>query len=157
MTFNLNIIKKPEFTDEVTRQIKHDNGIELTICIKKDDAFNAAFGEVAPFLNNNKALTKDRLKKGNQGINANEAVLFLIGEYCVKEWNVTVDDTAYPINGENLLTVAENAFTDSDDLAEFLTLLLNTFTDLMKEFGEKVQAVQKKSSTNTNGKNKNQN
>lgn len=154
--FNLNILKKPEFTDEVTKAITF-NGLELTLCVKKDEAFSTAFSTVSNQLNQSQSLTKDKLKKGNQGISANEALLFLIGEYCVKEWNVTVDDTAYPINGENLLTVAENAFTNSDDLAEFLTLLLNTFTDLMKEFSEKVQAVQKKSSTNTNGKNKDKN
>lgn len=156
MTFNLNIIKKPEFTDEVIRQIKHDNGIELTICIKKDDAFNAAFGEVAPFLNNNKALTKDRLKKGNQGINANEAVLFLIGEYCISSWNIETDGKPLPVNGENLLLVLENAF-NQDELVGFMTDLIEKFNEAFGEFNQKVQAIQKKSLTNTTGKNKSQN
>lgn len=156
MTFNLNIIKKPEFTDEVTRQIKHDNGIELTICIKKDDAFNAAFAEVAPFLNNNKALTKDRLKKGNQGINANEAVLFLIGEYCIKDWNIETDGKPLQVNGENLLLVLENAF-NQDELVGFMTDLIEKFNEAFGEFNQKVQAIQKKSLTNTTGKNKDKN
>lgn len=156
MSFDLTILKKPDFDLEITREIKHDNGIELVLAIKKDDAFSAAFGEIAPYLNSEKALTKERLKKGNQGINANEAVLFLIGEYCIKSWNVVVDDKPYPIDGENFLTVLENAF-DKDGLPEFITALIDNFNSAFTEFGEKVAQIQKKSSPNTTGKNKDKN
>lgn len=142
MTFNLNIIKKPEFTDAVTRQVKHGNGIELTVCIKKDDAFNAAFAEVAPYLNAEKALTKNRLKKENQGINANEAILFLIGEYCISSWNIEKDGKPLPVNGENLLLVLENAF-DKDELLGFMTDLIEKFNESFIEFSQKVADIQK--------------
>lgn len=148
MTFNLTILKKTD--DEVVRTVVH-NGIELSLVVKKDDAFTSAFAEVQSLMNAKNKVSKDSLKRANNGIGANEALLFVIGEYCIKSWNVVVDDVPLAINGDNFLLVLDNAFTQ-DELIDFITKLLTQFGEAVAEFGQKADELKKKSSKNTAGK-----
>lgn len=154
MSFKLSIAKKPVFDGEVTKTLNFENGIEMTLAVKKDLQFESAYTEVQGLLADNK-VTRDKLKRNNQGMQGYEAMLFLIGEYNIKAWNIEVDGKPFAINGDNFLTLLENAFTD-DNLADFIKLLITTFTELMEQYAQKVDEIKKKQSPNTDGKKKNQ-
>lgn len=156
MTFKITDLKKQSFNGVIEKTIDFDNDgqqLQMTLQIKQDDEFNAAFTKVGTLLNEQKAINKNSLKRGNISIDGNEALLFVIGEYCIKDWNVQTDDGVLPINGDNLLLLLNNGFEQSV-LIELMTLLVNTFAELMNEFSQKVGDIQKKPSANTNGKNK---
>ncbi|AKG07060.1 hypothetical protein AAX06_01425 [Moraxella bovoculi] len=156
MTFRLDILKKPTFDGTLEKPLEFDNAgqqLQITLQIKQDDEFNSAFAKVGTLLNEQKSINKNGLKRGNVAIDGNEALLFVIGEYCIKDWNVQTDDGILPINGDNLLLLLNNGF-EQPVLIELITLLINTFAELMNEFSQKVGDIQKKPSANTNGKNK---
>lgn len=156
MTFKITDLKKQSFDFVIEKTIDFDNNgqqLQMTLQIKQDDEFNAAFTKVNTLLNGQKAISKNSLKRGSVGIDGSEALLFVIGEYCIKDWNVQTDDGVLPINGDNLLLLLNSGFEQSV-LIELMTLLVNTFAQLMNEFSQKVGDIQKKPSANTNGKNK---
>ena len=152
MKFNLQDLKKVKIENSVTRNIKHDE-LELTLEIKQDEAFQSAFAKVAPLMND-KTIGKNDLKRENQSDLSNyEMLLYVIGEYCVKEWNATDEnDNAVPINGDNFLLVL-NAIPN---LQVFIANLLTEFGAVTNEFAQQKESILKKPSTATNGKSKKQ-
>ncbi|MFB6349486.1 hypothetical protein ACFBZI_08635 [Moraxella sp. ZJ142] len=145
--FNLNILKK-DHQLSVERTIEYQ-GLQITFEVKTDAEFERAFAELQR-LDKSQTVTKDSLKRGAKTqIDEASAWLFLTGEYLVKDWNVTVDDEPFAINGDNFIIVLGNAF---DDAREFVQLITDTVVEMLKEYAEKAKALKKKSMTNTNGK-----
>lgn len=153
MTFNLELLKKADDTISATKSIEF-KGLELTLEAKKDAEFESAFAQVSELLNKKIVITKDSLKRGNSGIGAFEALFFVIGEYCIKSWNIVVDDKPFAVNGDNFLAVLENAFSDTETLQAFMTEVLNGFNEVVQDYKNKVDEIKKKPSSNTNGKSK---
>lgn len=153
MTFDLKLLKKTDDTISATKSIEF-NGLELTLEAKKDAEFESAFAQVSELLNKKIVITKDSLKRGNSGIGAFEALFFVIGEYCVKSWNIVVDDKPFTVNGDNFLAVLENAFGDTETLQAFMTEVLNGFNEVIQDYKNKVDEIKKKPSSNTTGRSK---
>ena len=153
MTFNLELLKKADDTISATKAINF-NGLDLTLVAKKDAEFESAFAQVSELLNKKIVITKDSLKRGNSGIGAFEALFFVIGEYCIKSWNIIVDDKPFAVSGDNFLAVLENAFSDTETLQEFMTEVLNGFNEVIQEYKDKVDEIKKKPSSNTTGRSK---
>lgn len=153
MTFDLKLLKKTDDTISATKSIEF-NGLELTLEAKKDAEFESAFAQVSELLNKKIVITKDSLKRGNSGIGAFEALFFVIGEYCVKSWNIVVDDKPFAVSGDNFLAVLENAFSDTEALQAFMTEVLNGFNEVIQDYKTKVDDIKKKPSNNTTGKSK---
>lgn len=151
MTFKIADLKKPTINTELKKTLSHE-GLELTLCVKNDPAFMNALSRVGVAINQEKVLDKDSLKRENNGMQSSEALLFVIGEYAISDWNVEVgdDDNAQtlPINGENFNLVLENL----PNLADFLVTLINEFNKLVTEFGEQVADIKKKPVKPLNGK-----
>ena len=153
MTFDLKLLKKADDTISATKTIEF-NGLELTLEAKKDAEFESAFAQVSELLNKKIVITKDSLKRGNSGIGAFEALFFVIGEYCIKSWNIVVDDAPFAVNGDNFLQVLENAFSDTETLQAFMTEVLSGFNEVIQDYKNKVDEIKKKPSSNTTGRNK---
>ena len=150
MGFNLQSLKKPVRIGEVTRTIKHDSGLELTLVVKHDPAFNSAFAKAQQLLA--AKTTKDSFKRENQSdITGYEALIMVIGEYLVREWNVDVNGEPVQPNGNNLLLACENI---TSGLEQFLTQLFETVTSMIKEFSDTVEGAKKKPLSTTSGKRK---
>ena len=150
MGFSLQSLKKPVRIGEVVRTIKHDSGLELTLVVKHDPAFNSAFTKAQKLLTDK--ITKDSLKRENQSdITGYEALITVIGEYLVSDWNVDVNGEPVQPNGDNLLLVCENI---TNDLDEFLTQLFETVTSMIKEFSDTTEDAKKKPLNTTGGKRK---
>ena len=130
------------------------NGLELTLEAKKDAAFESAFSQVSELLNQKIVITKDSLKRDNVGIGASEALVFVIGEYCIKSWNIVVDDAPFAVNGDNFLAVLESAFGDTETLQAFMTEVLNAFNEVIQDYKTKTDEIKKKPSSNTTGRSK---
>lgn len=148
MTFKIQDLKKPTINTELTKTLQHE-GLELTLCVKNDPAFQNALSRVGVAINQEKVLDKDSLKRENNGMQSSEALLFVIGEYAVSEWNVADnDDKPIAINGENFTLVLENV----PNLADFLVVLINEFNKLVTDFGKQMEEVKKKSTKSLSGK-----
>lgn len=145
MKLNLTDLKKPKIEAIISRDISHGD-FKLTLEIKHDEAFNSAFGKVAPLLDTKK-IGKDDLKRESQSDITNyEMLLFVIGEYCIKSWNITDEnDKDVPINGDNFLLVL-NAVPN---LQNFIANLLHEFGEMINEFGEKAENIKKKPKATT--------
>ena len=153
MTFNLKLLKKTDDTISATKDIEF-NGLELTLEAKKDAKFESAFSHVSERLNQKIVITKDSLKRDNVGIGASEALFFVIGEYCIKSWNIVVGDAPFAVNGDNFLAVLENAFSDTETLQAFMTEVLNGFNEVIQDYKTKTDEIKKKPSSNTTGRSK---
>ena len=152
MGFSLQSLKKPDIKSEIIKTVKHElSGLEIELIVKHDPAFSSAFAKVQSLLEQKK-VTKDDLKRASQtDITGNEALLLVIGEYCIKSWNVDVNGEPLEPNGDNLLIVCENI---PDDLVGFLTDLITTFGEMVQDFSKQVEDIKKKPSSTTSGKRK---
>lgn len=150
MGFSLQSLKKPVRIGEVTRTIKHDSGLELTLVVKHDPVFNSAFAKAQQLLA--AKTTKDSFKRENQSdITGYEALIMVIGEYLVSDWNVDVNGEPVQPNGNNLLLACENI---TSGLEQFLTQLFETVTSMIKEFSDTTVGAKKKPLSTTSGKRK---
>lgn len=150
MAFDLTLLKKDAKVN-AKREIEFD-GLELTLQIQASEAFKRAAAEVQKIANTPKKVTKDSLKRGNQDeIGEYEAMLFILGEYCISQWNVTADGEPLAINGDNFLILLDQGF-EKDKLTQFITLLFETYASLSQEFEDNKAKLVKKSMTATNGK-----
>lgn len=150
MGFSLQSLKKPVRTGEIVRTLKHEpSGLEIELIVQHDPAFSSAFAKVQSMLEQKK-VTKDDLKRTSQtDITGNEALLMVIGEYCVKSWNVDVNGEPVEPNGDNLLLVCENI---TDDLVGFLTDLITSFSEMVQAFAKQIDDTKKKPSNTTTGR-----
>lgn len=145
MSFKLDLLKKEPLKGEIVKQVS-GAGVELTLAVTHDDGLNSAFAKVQQLIDEQaKSVDFDSLKRSAQNkIDANQALLYVIGEYCVRDWNVTdTDGVPLPANGDNLIALLEHGFAP-DDLLTFITDLINAFTGACQEFAELVANTKKK-------------
>lgn len=151
--FKLDILKKPnpkEFSKDIAI-----GGIEITLTVKKDIALTSAihkvFGKV-----DNKAVTFEDLKRDNQGVSIDYAMLYMIGEYMINKWNVAdKDGNPLAVNGDNFMLLLDVLPNDISN--EVKDLATTEAWDLWGKLNAKAEDVVKKPSTATSGKPKKQN
>lgn len=159
MGFSLATLKKPEpIKDSVIEQFSYsfENGdsLDLTLEVKQDPEFTSAFAKVNAELASQK-LSTNALKRGNQSeITSYEGILFIIGEYCVKSWNVDVNGEKIKPDGDSFLAVCNEIATDEAVFLDFVNKLVPTFTDMINKFKQTTEDIKKKQSKPTNGKGK---
>ena len=148
MKFKIQDLKKPTFDSQITKALEHE-GLSLTLCIKHDEDFMNALAKVQGQFDKDEMLSKDSLRRGKGQIQSSEALLFVIGEYAIGDWNVTdMNDKPIDINGDHFLLVLQSV----DNLPDFLMKLINTFNEAMTEFGQAIDTLKKKSKHTTTGK-----
>lgn len=149
MTFVLSDLKpttSPETHADFSFDFMDGGCLTIDFVIKDDPAFKSALTKVYAKLQGNDSLNKNTLKRENQAeINEHEALLYVMGEYCIATWSV-IDTKGKAItpNGDNLLAVL-NSFTGDDEvLAELLQGLITTFNEAMTKHSKKVKQHQDK-------------
>ena len=157
MGFSLATLKKPEpIKDSIVKSFdtifNDDSKLEIVLEVKQDPEFTSAFAKVNSELSSQK-LSTSSLKRGNQSeITSYEGVLFVIGEYCVKSWNVDVNGEPVMPDGDTFLAVCNEIAKDDTVFLDFINKLLPVFTGMMNEFKELVENVKKKPSKAITGK-----
>lgn len=159
MAFQLKDLKKKELK-AVNRVLDYNEDLSLTIEMTDDKAFQNAFAQVQEQMQD-KPLTRNALSRtynNDSTISANEAVLYVIGEYLVKDWSVLLPDgKPAPINGENFVTLCASVGDTAAEMVDFVTYIIRNFTELMGEFeeqGQKAEAIKKKPSKSGSGASK---
>ncbi|OOR90246.1 hypothetical protein B0181_05075, partial [Moraxella caviae] len=135
---------------KVTKTIKHDEtGLELTLEMKHDEAFQRAFATVGEELNTRNPLTKNTLSRQameakKDEMHKNVALMFVIGEYLLAKWNVQdTDGKPLATNGDNFLKLFEHLGQTEQGLV-CVTMITNAFQELMEEYYDKIQNIKKK-------------
>lgn len=129
---------------EVVRELEYKDLLSLTMRISDDKQFASAMAQLeAP----EKGMTKDRLSKANNtgdNISIGEAILYLIGEYLVTDWDaeVAVGEIA-PINGDNFIALCAS-IGDDDENIEFVNFISKSFNEMTEEFRALGVATKKK-------------
>lgn len=129
---------------EVVRELEYKDLLSLTMRISDDKQFASAMAQLeAP----EKGMTKDRLSKANNtgdNISIGEAILYLIGEYLVTDWDaeVAVGEIA-PINGDNFIALCAS-IGDDDENIEFVNFISKNFNEMTEEFRALGVATKKK-------------
>lgn len=137
MSFTLKTIQQPH---SVSKALKYDN-LELTLCFKQNPQFERALSSVVNEMNKPVVLTKEHLTKSGGDITPHEALLFVLGEYAIAEWNVSDEQgNAVAINGDNFLLLCGQM----PDIQGFLSWLFDEFTQLSQAYRDKLEDVKKK-------------
>ena len=137
---------------EVVRELEYKDLLSLTMRISDDKQFASAMAQLeAP----EKGMTKDRLSKANNtgdNISIGEAILYLIGEYLVTDWDaeVAVGEIA-PINGDNFIALCAS-IGDDDENIDFVNFISKNFNEMTEEFRALGVATKKKPSKDLAGK-----
>lgn len=125
---------KPKKLGEVVRELEYKNLVTLTMRISDDKQFQSAMAKVQQ---PDKALTKDSLSKANNtgdDISVGEAMLYLIGEYLITEWDIEVSDgNIAPINGDNFIALCSSV-GDDDENVGFISFISDSFNEMIDEF-----------------------
>lgn len=139
MSFVLKI-KRDDFAS-VEKEIEFKS-IKLKMSFSKDPSFERAMSIIHDSLQR-KTLTKDSLAVRSD-FTEQEAILFAIGEYRIKEWNVVDSDgKALEINGDNFLLLCDQ-LGDAGDTSKFISLIFENFNKLSNDFHAKREEVKKK-------------
>jgi hypothetical protein len=137
---------------EVVRELEYKDLLKLTMRISDDKQFQSAMAQIQQ---PEKGLTKDRLSKANNSgdnISMGEAMLYLIGEYLITDWDVEVSEGKIaPINGDNFIALCAS-IGDDDENIEFVGFISDNFTEMTSEFKDQGVATKKKPSRSTTGK-----
>lgn len=145
---------KPKSLAAIEREIDYKGLVKLTMRVGQDKAFAAAMGQIQE-TGANKKVTKDSLAKANfdaDVLSTGEAMLYLVGEYLITEWDVeTVDGEIAPINGDNFTALCASIGDDAENLA-FASHVFEQFQEMSTEFAEQAAATKKKPLTATRGK-----
>ena len=139
---------------EVVRELEYKDLLTLTMRVGDDKQFQSAMTKIQQ---PDKTLTKNALSKANNdgdGISVGEAMLYLIGEYLITDWDVEVKvGEIAPINGDNFIALCAS-IGDDDDNAEFVGFISDNFTSMINEFKELGAATKKKRSLSGSGSKK---
>lgn len=141
---------KPKKLGEVVRELNYKDLLTLTMRISDDKQFASAMAKIqAP-----KAMTKNQLSKANNTgdeISMGEAMLYLIGEYLITDWDILDQDgNKAKINGDNFIALCASV-GDDDENAEFVGFISDSFTEMTAEFREQGDETKKKPSTRSTG------
>jgi len=142
---------KPKTLDAIEREIDHKGLVKLTMRVGQDKAFGAAMTKVQE-QGGSKKVTKDALSKDNfdeNELSTGEAMLYLVGEYLITEWDVeTADGEIAPINGDNFMALCASVGDDAENLA-FATHIFEQFQEMSTEFADQADKTKKKPSKYT--------
>lgn len=147
---------KPKQLGSVEREIDYKGLVKLKLCVGQDKAFAAAMTQVQES-GGNKKVTKGSLAKANfdeNELSTGEAMLYLIGEYLIIEWDVeTPEGEIAAINGDNFTALCASIGDDEENLT-FATHVFEQFQDMSKEFTTKAASAKKKPSRSGSGSKK---
>ena len=139
---------KPKNLAAVEREIDYKGLVKLTLRVGQDKAFSAAMTKVQE-QGGNKKVTKDALSRDSfdeNELSTGEAMLYLIGEYLIAEWDVeTADGEIAPINGDNFTALCASVGDDKENI-EFATHIFEQFQEMSKEFAAQADSAKKKPS-----------
>lgn len=136
---------------EVVRELDYNGLLTLTMRVSDDKQFQSA---MAKLQQPEKTLTKNSLSKANNngdGISVGEAMLYLIGEYLITDWDVEVKPGELaPINGDNFIALCASIGEDDENI-DFVGFISDNFTQMINEFKEMGVETKKKRSTSGSG------
>lgn len=138
---------------EVVRELEYKGLLTLTMRVSDDKQFTSAMAKVQQ---PDKTLTKNALSKANNdgdGISVGEAMLYLIGEYLITEWDVEIGGEVAPINGDNFIALCAS-IGDDDENIDFVGFISDNFTQMINEFKELGAETKKKPSRYGSGSKK---
>lgn len=142
---------KPKKLGEVVRELNYKDLVSLTMRISDDKQFQSAMAKVQQ---PDKALTKNALSKANNtgdDISVGEAMLYLIGEYLITEWDVEVSDGELaPITGDNFIALCASV-GDDDENIEFVSFISDSFNEMIDEFKTLGSEMKKKPLKSSHG------
>lgn len=138
--FVLKKLKRDDFSS-VEKEISF-NGLELTMQFKKDVHLERAMAIIHGQLAKPKLLSSDVLADRSE-FDELESILFVIGEYSIKQWNVTDDGKDLEINGKNFLMLCDN-IGEVKEISEFVGIVLATFNELSEKFKQQRESIKKK-------------
>lgn len=137
---------KPKNLAAIEREIDYKGLVKLTMRVGQDKAFGAAMTKVHE-QSANKKVTKDALAKSNfdeNELSTGEAMLYLIGEYLITDWDVeTAGGEIAPINGDNFTALCASIGDDQENL-DFATEIYKNFKEMSDEFIAKSADTKKK-------------
>ena len=128
---------------EVVRELEYKGLLTLTMRVSDDKQFQSAMTKIQQ---PDKTLTKNALSKANNdgdGISVGEAMLYLIGEYLITEWDVEIGGEIAPINGDNFTALCASIGDDAENL-DFATHVFEQFQEMSKEFAAQSDGAKKK-------------
>ena len=138
---------------EVVRELEYKDLLTLTMRVSDDKQFQSAMTKIQQ---PDKTLTKNALSKANNdgdGISVGEAMLYLIGEYLITEWDVEIGGEIAPINGDNFIALCAS-IGDDDENIDFVGFISDNFTSMINEFKELGAETKKKPLKSTSGSKK---
>ena len=138
---------------EVVRELEYKGLLKLTMRVSDDKQFQSAMTKIQQ---PDKTLTKNALSKANNdgdGISVGEAMLYLIGEYLITEWDVEIGGEIAPINGDNFIALCAS-IGDDDENIDFVGFISDNFTQMINEFKELGAETKKKRLPSTSGSKK---
>lgn len=138
---------------EVVRELEYKGLLTLTMRVSDDKQFQSAMTKIQQ---PDKTLTKNALSKANNdgdGISVGEAMLYLIGEYLITEWDVEIGGEIAPINGDNFIALCAS-IGDDDENIDFVGFISDNFTQMINEFKELGAETKKKPLKSTSGSKK---
>lgn len=138
---------------EVVRELEYKGLLTLTMRVSDDKQFQSAMTKIQQ---PDKTLTKNALSKANNdgdGISVGEAMLYLIGEYLITEWDVEIGGEVAPINGDNFIALCAS-IGDDDENIDFVGFISDNFTQMINEFKELGAETKKKPSRYGSGSKK---
>lgn len=145
MAIKLKDLKQKEY-GAIEREIDYKGLVKLTMRVGQDKAFAAAMSKVHEQGGNNK-VTKDNLSRSNfdeNELSTGEAMLYLVGEYLIIDWDVeTSDGDIAPINGDNFTALCASVGDDKENI-DFATYVFEQFQEMSKEFAAQSDATKKK-------------
>lgn len=146
---------KPKNLAAIERDVDYKGLVKLKMRVSQNKAFANAMSKIYE-QGNNKKVTKDALAKDNfdeNELSMGEAILYLIGEYLVTEWDVEAAGEVAPINGDNFTTLCAS-IGDADENIEFTAHIFENYRALMDEFSAQTVETKKKPSVSGNGRKK---
>ncbi len=142
---------KPKKLGEVVRELNYKDLVSFTMRISDDKDYVSAIKQLQK---PDKPLTKESLSKANNAVESlsqGEAMMIIIGEYVITEWDVTTSDGKIaPINGDNFIALCASV-GDDDENAEFIGFISKNFDEMAKEFASQAAETKKKPSTSGRG------
>lgn len=150
MAFKLPKIDKTNST-EVTKTLDHKSGISITLAFnrKRSESYIKSVSFIAE-QEQKTTLTMDALKNINNRLSSFDSQLFAVGEYLIKDWDVTDSDgNDIEPSGEVFLQVC-NSIEDNEELLDFINSVFELIPEMAKEYAEKVGNIKKKPSKSGN-------
>ncbi|MGP5296807.1 hypothetical protein ACTXL0_07225 [Psychrobacter faecalis] len=137
---------KPKTLAAIEREIDYKGLVKLTLRVGQDKAFSAAMTKVHE-QGGSKKVTKNALARDSfdeNELSTGEAMLYLVGEYLITEWDVeTPDGEIAPINGDNFTALCASVGDDKENL-DFATHVFEQFQEMSKEFAAQSDGAKKK-------------